>query len=98
MNPYPTQRGHAARVSVARNILINLAVGKDRVTDKATGEQYSRSHSRIMDACFEHGDGDAVVYSLMCEAARDEVLMEGIRQYAGRSLSQWQTIANGFLI
>ncbi len=98
MNPYPTQPGFAKRVAFAKKTLCNLARGEDWSVHIGTGEEFSAAHSRAMDNCFENHDGDAVVYSLMCEAARDEVLMEGIRQYAGRSLSQWQTIANGFLI
>ena len=90
-NPYPTQKGFGLRVAYARRALIEYACGNDTITDRTTGEEYSRINSRAMDNCFENHDGDAVVWALMHAALqepdryRQSLMTEGIRKQGAQS-------------
>jgi len=69
LNPYPKQPGFGRRVAYAKRALKQLA-----------RKPWNRSpvSSPSFDNCFEHNDGDAVVWTLMDAARTDRNLAQGI--------------------
>lgn len=81
-NPYKTYAGFGLRVYHAKRAIMKLSCDR-------TANIYTRG----FDNCFEHYDGNAVVFALMYEAKNgNEALYQGIRNMGEGLLEDWQLV------
>lgn len=84
-NPYPKQEGFDQRVKYAFCALCHRPALLP--SERGTNADFTRR--REFDDCFENGDSDAVVWSLINAAFDNPSLSAGIQDYSLKTYNQW---------